>query len=248
MKKIIFILLIIPIIGFSQVDANNNEKKKKKGYYKWDIGINGGVNINNPLLDESKDLSFDDVGGKLYGLTVVYHFNRFFALKADLDIENRGWFMKNYELQEGSNNPNQNGSSIMDLDSITQVLDYFDIPAFMHIGFGKKFKVDLNIGPYFGFKIKDEISTTTKSLDGNELDDSYIRGEIGLKPEGFDKFDFGLVYGIGFDYQIHKRFSIGFDALYERGMKVINDGNYKNSSIDFDFGINFQLGKKKNKK
>jgi hypothetical protein len=30
MKKIIFILLIIPIIGFSQVDANNNEKKKRK--------------------------------------------------------------------------------------------------------------------------------------------------------------------------------------------------------------------------
>jgi hypothetical protein len=28
-------------------------------------------------------------------------------------------------------------------------------------------------------------------------------------------------------------------------MKVINDGNYKNSSIDFEFGINFQLVKKK---
>ena len=47
---------------------------------------------------------------------------------------------------------------------------------------------------------------------------------------------------------IHERFSIGFDALYEKGMKIINDGNYKNSSIDFDFGINFHLAKKKKKK
>ena len=69
---------------------------------------------------------------------------------------------------------------------------------------------------------------------------------IGLSK--FDNFDFGVVYGIGFDYQIHKRFSIGFDALYERGLKAVNKINnvdYKNSSWDFDFGINFHLGKKK---
>ena len=29
--------------------------------------------------------------------------------------------------------------------------------------------------------------------------------------------------------------TIGFDALYERGMRVINEGEYRNSSIDFDF-------------
>jgi outer membrane protein W len=107
----------------------------------------------------------------------------------------------------------------------------------MHIGFGKKFQVDLNIGPYFGFKIKDEISSS------NELDESVIRGELQITE--FKNFDFGIVYGIGFDYQIHERFSLGFDALYEKGMKVINEGNYKNSSIDFDFGINFHIGRKK---
>ena len=30
-------------------------------------------------------------------------------------------------------------------------------------------------------------------------------------------------------------------------MRVINEGEYRNSSIDFDFGINFKLGKKKKK-
>ena len=218
MKKLILLLIIIPIIGVSQQE-----------FYKWDIGINGGVNINNPLIN-NENYSLDNLGGQLYGLTVIYHFNRFFAFKVDLDIENRGWIMEEFSGENGS-----------ELKDISQVLDYFDIPAFMHIGFGKKFKVDLNIGPYFGFKIKDEIVSYYPNEE--QLDSEETRGVIGLSK--FDNFDFGVVYGIGFDYQIHKRFSIGFDALYERGMKVINKGEYKNSSFDFDFGINFHLGKKK---
>lgn len=229
MKKLILLLIIIPIIGVSQQEL-----------YKWDIGINGGLNINNPII-EGNNFSPDDLGGKLYGLTVVYHFNRFFAFKVDLDIENRGWAMDQFgDKNDGSGDP--------ELKDITQVLDYFDIPAFMHIGFGKKFKVDLNLGPYFGFKIKDEI--ISYEPDGTELNSSATRGKIGLSE--FDNFDFGVVYGIGFDYQIHERFSIGFDALYERGLKAVNTINddinnidYKNSSFDFDFGINFHLGKKK---
>jgi hypothetical protein len=214
-------------LGISQSKSSSG-----KGFYKWDIGINGGVNINNPIVDNSNDFDFNNLPGKLYGLTVVYHFNRFFAFKADFDIENRGWNMKSF-----GEKVDDNGLTIPKLTDIKQSLDYFDIPAFMHIGFGKKFQVDVNIGPYFGFKIKDEISSS------NELDESVIRGELQITE--FKNFDFGIVYGIGFDYQIHERFSLGFDALYEKGMKVINEGNYKNSSIDFDFGINFHIGRKK---
>ncbi|MDC6470845.1 porin family protein [Flavobacteriales bacterium] len=227
MKKLILLLIIIPVIGVSQQE-----------FYKWDIGINGGLNINNPII-EGNNFSPDDLGGQLYGLTVIYHFNRFFAFKVDLDIENRGWAMKEFGDLDGdgiTNDPK--------IKNISQVLNYFDIPAFMHIGFGKKFKVDLNIGPYFGFKIKDEI--VSYSPNEEQLDSEATRGVIGLSK--FDNFDFGVVYGIGFDYQIHERFSIGFDALYERGLKTVNKINnvdYKNSSFDFDFGINFHLGKKK---
>ena len=39
--------------------------------------------------------------------------------------------------------------------------------------------------------------------------------------------------------------SIKLAPFMERGMRVINDGGYKNSSIDFDFGINFHLGRNK---
>ena len=242
MKKILLLLLFLPIISFSQTDENlsrDDSEKNKNYWYKWDIGINGGVNINNPI---SENNAFDDLNymGNLYGLTLIYHFNKFIAFKADLDIENKGWIIEDYELPHDIN---PSGTSILNLENVTQVLDYFDIPAFLHIGFGKKLKLDLNIGPYFGFKIKDEIYAYEP--DGTQLSSSQTRGAIGIGE--FENFDYGVVYGIGLDYQFHERFSLGFDALYEKGMKIINSDGYKNSSIDFDFGINFRIGKKEKK-
>ena len=232
MKKIILLLLLaLPILLFSQ-------NKKKKGFYKWDVGINGGINFNNPLINSdpgnSIDSSLNDINfrGNLYGLTLIYHVNRFVAIKGEFDIENRGW-KNDFNVSDDINVP--------DFREVTQVLDYFDIPLFMHLGFGKKFKVDLNFGPYFGFKIKDEVYSINEN--GEQIEGDDVRGMIELQE--FKNFDLGLVYGIGFDYYFHERISIGFDALYERGMRVINEKGYRNSSIDFDFGLNFQLGKKK---
>ena len=230
-KTILLLLLTLPILVLSQ-------NKKKKGFYKWDVGINGGINFNNPLINSdpgnSIDSSLNDINfrGNLYGLTLIYHVNRFVAIKGEFDIENRGW-KNDFNVSDDINVP--------DFREVTQVLDYFDIPLFMHLGFGKKFKVDLNFGPYFGFKIKDEVYSINEN--GEQIEGDDVRGMIELQE--FKNFDLGLVYGIGFDYYFHERISIGFDALYERGMRVINEKGYRNSSIDFDFGLNFQLGKKK---
>lgn len=230
-KTILLLLLALPILVLSQ-------NKKKKGFYKWDVGINGGINFNNPLINSdpgnSIDSSLNDINfrGNLYGLTLIYHVNRFLAIKGEFDIENRGW-KNDFNVSDDINVP--------DFREVTQVLDYFDIPLFMHLGFGKKFKVDLNFGPYFGFKIKDEVYSINEN--GEQIEGDDVRGMIELQE--FKNFDLGLVYGIGFDYYFHERISIGFDALYERGMRVINEKGYRNSSIDFDFGLNFQLGKKK---
>ena len=230
-KTILLLLLALPILVLSQ-------NKEKKGFYKWDVGINGGINFNNPLINSdpgnSIDSSLNDINfrGNLYGLTLIYHVNRFLAIKGEFDIENRGW-KNDFNVSDDINVP--------DFREVTQVLDYFDIPLFMHLGFGKKFKVDLNFGPYFGFKIKDEVYSINEN--GEQIEGDDVRGMIELQE--FKNFDLGLVYGIGFDYYLHERISIGFDALYERGMRVINEKGYRNSSIDFDFGLNFQLGKKK---
>ena len=118
---------------------------------------------------------------------------------------------------------------------ITQILNYFDLPAFMHIGFGKKLKFDFNFGPYFGYLL--DARTTNANNEDVIIDHPSF--------SNFSKIDYGFIYGLGLDLIISERVSLGFDFFVEEGLREINSEGLKNRSLDFDFGINFQLGKKK---
>ena len=222
MKKLLIILIILPSIYIAQ---NNDETPKlKPKIYKWELGINGGVNLTNVNGMDSINSLYRS--GRLYGVTLTYHFNRFFSIKGDFDYENKGWVIEdmNYDF---------NGTDTT--GNITQILNYFDLPAFMHIGFGKRMKFDFNFGPYFAYLL----NAKTINSDNQEIviDSPYL--------SNFNNIDYGFIYGLGVDLSLTDRVSIGFDFLVEEGLKEINDQGLKNRSLDFDFGINFLLGKKK---
>lgn len=240
MKKIILLFTIIPILGISQVANEDVKDSKKKGRYKWDIGINGGINLSN-LRGDIDGLETKNLPGTLYGVTVTYNFNKFFSLKADFDYESKGFIMKDVEYDLALNTDSI-GSTIKRGD-VKQVLNYFDIPAFMHIGFGKKVKFDINFGPYFAFKLPNN-DIVSSSEDGDDvvlIDNKFT--------DGFKKFDVGLTYGFGIDYFLNKRIALGFDFLIEDGLipilKTNSGSDVFNRSLDFDFGINFHFGRKK---
>ena len=222
MKKLLIILIILPSIYIAQ---NNDETPKlKPKIYKWELGINGGVNLTNVNGMDSINSLYRS--GRLYGVTLTYHFNRFFSIKGDFDFENKGWVIEDM-------NYNFNGTDTT--GNITQILNYFDLPAFMHIGFGKRMKFDFNFGPYFAYLL----NAKTINSDNQEIviDSPYL--------SNFNNIDYGFIYGLGVDLSLTDRVSIGFDFLVEEGLKEINDQGLKNRSLDFDFGINFLLGKKK---
>ena len=69
--------------------------------------------------------------------------------------------------------------------------------------------------------------------------------------DGLDNIDWGFTYGVGLDYYLTDKISIGFDFLIEHGQKLLTGaaiGEFKNYSQDFDFGVNFLLFEKKKKK
>ena len=80
--------------------------------------------------------------GTLYGGTLIYNFNRFLCIKGDFDIASKGFEMSNVEL-DGL----RDGVDAVITGDIKQMINYFDIPAFFHLGFGKKLKFDINFGP-----------------------------------------------------------------------------------------------------
>ena len=221
MKRFILLLIFLPSVIIAQEEDSPKIKPK---IYKWDIGINGGVNFTNVTgLDSINSVN---KFGRLYGITITYHFNRIFSLKGDIDFENKGFMIEDIEY-------NINGVDTS--GGITQILNYFDLPAFMHIGFGKKLKFDFNFGPYFGYLL--DARTTNANNEDVIIDHPSF--------SNFSKIDYGFIYGLGLDLIISERVSLGFDFFVEEGLREINSEGLKNRSLDFDFGINFQLGKKK---
>lgn len=218
---------MVPFVTFAQDDDAKPEKDKKKSdKFKWEIGINAGVNLTNLVNYDGSEDTENNVG-RLYGVTLIYHASPFFSIKTDLDFENKGWTIRDFSLTGGS------GSSIED---INQNLDYFNVPLFMHLGFGKLVKFDINLGTYVGVLIKDNAFYISDGGEEVEVKDAFFGG--------YKSLDFGLTYGVGVDYVFSKRFSFGFDFLVEQGLTNIKN-RWKNRSFDFDFGINYMFGRKK---
>ena len=218
MKRLLLLAFFAPALLFGQestppTSSDKDGDKKNSGNYKWEIGVNGGVNITN--VSGLNEPGLASRWGRLYGLTLTYHKNRWLAVKTDFDFENKGWTIDNFQVE--TTNP-LGGIDVSNQD-IHQYLDYFDIPAFLHIGFGKKVKFDLNFGPYFAFLVNNE--AFYYDTDGKQvfLDNSALTD--------FSSVDWGLTYGGGIDYAISKRFSLGFDLLYEHGLKTIREGGLK---------------------
>lgn len=254
MKKFIYAFLFLPVIGFCQDNFNDyneiinelktivKDDKKKNKVHRLEIGLNGGLNIANLRdLNPADGVTFNNANklGNLYGGTLVYNFNKFLCVKGDFDIASKGFEVSNFSL--GNNLPNINIDSTLQNFNGKQFLNYFDVPAFFHLGFGKKLKFDINFGPYLSFLLKNRSKLVNNQ--GEEMESTLI--------EGLDNIDWGFTYGLGVDYHLTDKISIGFDFLIEQGQKLLTGapiGDFKNYSQDFDFGVNFLLFEKKKKK
>ena len=258
MKKIIYLFTLLPIIGFCQdnyTDYNkiiseikilkgDDDKDKDKKVHRFEIGLNGGLNfaeISQNVINQ--DYTLNSKLGSLYGGTLIYNFNRFLCIKGDFDIASKGFEMSNVEL-----NGLRDGVDAVISGDIKQMINYFDIPAFFHLGFGKKLKFDINFGPYMAFLLKNRSQLI--DADGNQIE--IKDNAFDFSVDNLDKIDWGWVGGAGIDYHLTEKISIGFDFLIEQGQKVLNGGStfgdFKNRSQDFDFGVNFLLVEKKSKK
>ena len=89
MKRFILLLIFLPSVIIAQEE---DIPKIKPKIYKWDIGLNGGVNFTNVTgLDSINSVN---KFGRLYGITITHHFNRIFSLKGDIDFENKGFMIE----------------------------------------------------------------------------------------------------------------------------------------------------------
>ncbi len=181
MKKIVLIIpfLLVTFCGFAQLSIGY-----KQGY--------GGHGVNM----EPDALNFNMVDLYLwnYGLVLSYTNAHNAGLSTELNYAQKGWREEDEDV-EGS--------------YYQKVITYLEVPFFSHWEIGKKkSRIMINVGPYFGFKLSEEVSTANYEhvLEGAP----YEQYTLPIR-----QIDFGMKVGIGYRYNFTKRFGVFAEARYD---------------------------------
>ncbi|MBF0577626.1 porin family protein [Dysgonomonas sp. GY617] len=96
-------------------------------------------------------------------------------------------------------------------------LAYLQIPFLTHIYFGRKGRVFVNLGPQISFLLADR---KIKHLLNTDYNDDKVSAQYDLEVQ--NKFDYGLVAGMGFElrtgagnFTIEGRYYMGFSDIYK---------------------------------
>lgn len=176
-------------------------------------GIKGGVNLSNLIIDEPHD-RHTRVGFHV-GVYGQLFANEGFAIQPEINYSTKG--------SEVSSN-----FGIIDHETKFN-LHYIDVPVLAVFKLGEA--VEIHAGPYWAYLVGVNIDT-----DG-DLGDGFRE----LDRDNFDKWDYGLVGGIGFNFsnvQLGARYNYGLnDIARSAGAKQML-GSSKNSVGQLYLAIN----------
>lgn len=225
------ILRAIIVLAVVMSAFNTNAQR----YYKprFDIGVKGGMAMSNQSF--SPDIKQKMIQGLLFGVTARYSEEKLFGLMAELNIDQRGW-QEDFE-----------GAPF----DYSRKLTYLDLPIMTHINFGgRKFRGFVNLGPSVGYMISDKISANFDYEDPAKdpnfpMADRHI-SQMSMKIK--NKFDYGIVAGLGGEYRIKDKHSVMIEARYYYGLGNIFPSSKKDefsasrsSSIQISVGYMFKL-------
>lgn len=169
------------------------------------VGIKGGLNVSNFITDDvTDDNARTGFHVGVYGQLLN---SNAFAIQPEVNYSTKGnrvMFMEGIIDQETKFN-----------------LNYIDIPVLAVFKLGES--VEIHAGPYWSYLVGANIDT-----DGDLMDEFQE-----LDRDNFDKWDYGLVGGIGFNLsnvQIGARYNYGLNEIARsEGAKRLLGSNTKNS-------------------
>lgn len=192
-----------------------------------DIGVKGGVTFSEVMFKPSIIQKFGM--GKTVGVTFRYSEENHFGLVAEVNFVQRGWAEKFENLPY----------------RYQRVLDYVEIPIMSHIYFGRRGRFFFNAGPevsvYLGDKIKSNFDYSS-AAEMEDLKASHRRTEqLTMTPS--QKFDFGIVGGLGGEFSINRRKSLTIEGRLYYGIgNVMPAGRQDVFSVSNQLSISVTAG------
>jgi hypothetical protein len=201
-NKILAIVVLIAALATTQrASAQVGELRHNLA-----IGINGGATYNTVSFAGHRVQQLGLLG-KTGGLTLRYISEKYFAMICGLQVElnyaERGWDKK-FTLENGDKDPSR---------GYTHNLNYFELPFLAHLAFGKDYgaQVFINLGPQIGYLLSE--SDSSFGLTDEELQASEEYGKLVE-----NKFDYGIVGGLGLEIHTRRAGSFLIEGRYYFGL------------------------------
>jgi hypothetical protein len=182
------------------------------------FGIKGGVNLTNMFVDDVSDENMK-VGFNA-GFFAKLPVARGFSIQPELLYTSKGAKLTYDNIIQGEGEYRFN-------------LNYIELPVLAVINVAKNF--NLHVGPYVSYLAEANIKDLDDDGDMDEIAD--------LDTDNFNRWDYGLVGGLGIDIS---NFTIG--ARYNYGLKEIGKSgslsgqltkDSRNSAVSLYIGIGF---------
>ena len=206
---------------------------------KFEVGFEGGPSLTYLRGNDNIKEYYTPNLGYSGGITFQYNFPKIVSLRSGLSFERKGaqGEIELNPIQQGDPNLPSNNKITLE-----ENFDYLVLPILARVSFVKKVKFLANLGPYFGFLIKQ-----------TGIDEYDYYGSTRDQTENFEIFDTGITGGIGVSLTIKDRFILSFEGRHNLGLyntsklPVLNDGSIMTNSTNFLFGFAYGLGARKEK-
>ena len=204
MKRVVIIALFI-FLWFGERTYSQTQPFAPE----WSFGVNGGltlseVGFNSIYLRVPQTLLKQYSGG----VTVRYISENHFGILGELNYSLRGW----KEQQD----------TVVNLNTYTRSIAYFELPLMTHIFFnlGKRVRFVFNLGPQIGYYLSEK--ELERVIVNDKLDETNNPGQTVSYYDTHVQhpFDYGLKGTLGLEFRT-KAGSIILDGRYYYGLSDI---------------------------
>ncbi|MDE6270370.1 MAG: PorT family protein [Muribaculaceae bacterium] len=205
-------------------------------HYLPHISVGGRAGVSLSQMSFSPGVTQGWLTGTAGAVTFRYSEERIFGIIAEFGWEQRGW---KEDFKEAN-----------DILNYSRSLTYLRLPVLTHIYFGgRRFKGFVNLGPEVSYMIGDKISSNFDYEHPGDVEGFPANRMVSqMSMDIANKFDYGIVAGLGCEFYVQPRHSVVFEARLYYGLGNIFPAKKadvfsasRSMSIEATVGYNFRL-------
>ena len=192
------------------------------------LGVTAGADYNVYSMDQQymTDYKVDGRWGTTFGVSGQYNLNEWFGVRADLNLT-----QKNYRRSR----------VVYDYVDYKLTNNYMQLPVMASFSFGsQKLRGFCNLGVYGGYWL----SSHRKGSDKNTFSEELIRFDekVTFNDERDQRWDCGLVGGVGLEYRIAAHWSAQAEVRYYYSTTSATKQYMRNRDYRYNSTTTVQIG------